>query len=426
MKIIHFTYNTSGGAGKVAVHLHKLFLKNGFESALINTEQQEPEENIYTIPALNRTFRKIINRTRYYLFRIYARIRYNRKQGFSFNYNYNYRGLQFNEIKEAIPFTPDLIFLHWISDFILPEHITAMEIYYKCPIIWRYNDLAPVTGGCHYPGICENYKTECGSCPALSSKKRKDHAFKHWHLKKQLFDASNITIINSTKETEAAFKRSPIFINKKQEFIRNSLNEELLNTKHKNKAKQQLNIKESTKVVFWGASHIQEERKGFSYFIEALHQLAAEYTEDLLIIISGRKPAALNPHIPFPHTYTGLLSYEQLILHYKAADLVAVSSIEDGGPMMIVEAMMCGTLVVSFETGLAKELVISGKTGFLVPKANSNELKNGIKYILNLPGDKRENMMHNCIHLTKQLYGEEQEINSYRQLFKKLLQVQDI
>jgi len=145
MKIIHFTYNTTGGAGKVALKLHKLFLMNEIESALINTQRDSNSEYIYTIPVLERPFRKLVIKIRYYLSRIYARLRYKRKKSFAFYYNYNYRGLTFEEIKQSLPFSPDIIFLHWISDFILPEHIKALNEYYQCPIIWRYNDLAPAT-----------------------------------------------------------------------------------------------------------------------------------------------------------------------------------------------------------------------------------------------------------------------------------------
>ena len=109
MKIIHFTYNTTGGAGKVALHLHNLFLKNEIESALINTQTNSHVEYIYTIPALERPFRKLVVTIRYYLFRIYARLRYKRKKSFAFYYNYNYRNLSFEEIKNAFPFTPDII-----------------------------------------------------------------------------------------------------------------------------------------------------------------------------------------------------------------------------------------------------------------------------------------------------------------------------
>ena len=422
MKIAHFTYNTTGGAGKVALQLHKLFLRNEIESALINTQTNFHGEYIYTIPPLERPFRKLVVKIRYYLFRIYARLRYKRKKSFAFYYNYNYRNLTFEEIKQALPFTPDIIFLHWISDFILPEHIKALYTYYKCPIIWRYNDLAPATGGCHYPGTCENYKTACGNCPAISSKKLNDHSNKHWKLKKRIIDGIPIIVINSTKETETAFKISPLFSDKRHEFIRNSLNRELFNDHFRNEAKRSLNIKDTTKVIFWGATYITEERKGFKYFLEALAELKKDQPEDIFVLIGGNKPDNFNPEIPYTHKYTGLLSSEQLASHYKASDAIVVSSLEDGGPMMIVESMMCGTPIVSFGTGLANELVITGQTGYRAEKANSSDLKKGIQYILNLQQHEKEQMSNNCTQLAQQFYGEEKELKLYQDLFKELLQ----
>lgn len=171
MRIAHFTYNTTGGAGKAAVQLHNLFLKNGFESALINTQTHQPEAHLYTVPALSDRIRNLINKCRYYTYRLYVRVRYPKKKNYAFSYNNNYRGLSFKEIKQAIPFKPDIIFLHWIADFILPEHIVAAADHYQCHIIWRYNDWAPLTGGCHYICGCENYKDSCGHCPAIGSKK---------------------------------------------------------------------------------------------------------------------------------------------------------------------------------------------------------------------------------------------------------------
>ena len=127
MRILHFTYNTSGGAGKVAKRFHQLLRKHGFESALVNTEENNSKEGIYSIPSLDQAPRKLINQLRYYSFRLSIRLRYPKKYIYHFNYNYNYRGLTSSEIIKALPFKPDIIMLHWISDFILPQHIEDLQ-----------------------------------------------------------------------------------------------------------------------------------------------------------------------------------------------------------------------------------------------------------------------------------------------------------
>ena len=420
MRVIHFTYNTSGGAGKVANQLHVLLKKNGYESAIINTEVPDAKAGLYTIPALNRIYRRIIIFFRYWIFRIYIRLKYKKRPHYNFTFNYNYRNLSVKEIIESIPFKPDLIFLHWISDFILPEHIEPLQKHYNCPVIWRYNDLAPATGGCHYTVGCERYKTGCGECPALGSRDPGDWSRSHWLNMKKNLDPLPLTVINSTKETEIAFKNSPLFHGKRQEFIRNSLDPAHYNTEGRQEARTRFNLPSDKKVIFWGATYITEPRKGFSLFLEALQELENR-GNDYLIVIAGNRSINYSPILPFQSRFVGLLSTSELSQWYKAADLVAVSSLEDGGPMMIVESLLCGTPVVSFATGLGMELVITGETGYRANKADVKDLAAGLLYVLNLPPAEILALRNRCHQYAAALYGEEVEMAAYNKLFAELL-----
>jgi glycosyltransferase involved in cell wall biosynthesis len=421
MKILHFTYNTSGGAGKVARQLHMLFRKHGLDSALINTIEENTINEIYTIPATKNPARKLLNRSRYWLFRLRIRLAYPKKKVYSFHFNYNDKGITNEELFDAIPFKPDIIILHWIADFILPVHIRALYQHFNCPIIWRYNDLAPVTGGCHYPGDCERYKSRCGCCPALDSSRENDWSRRHWIDKMNLFKNFPVTIINSTKATEAVFKASPLFAGHRQEFIRNSLDQEIFVPADRLNARQSLSLPAGKKIIFWGATHITEPRKGFDQFLEALHNLAATgTTNDYFVLIGGNKPAQFNPAIPFPHQFTGLVPIGMLSTYYNAADVVVVSSREDGGPMMIVESLMCGTPVVAFATGLGAELVITGETGYRAVRNDAKDLTKGISYVLNLQPAEYASLREKSHSLAAGMYGEETEMNAYKKLFAEL------
>ena len=421
MKILHFTYNTSGGAGKVARQLHILFRKHGLDSALINTSEENAANGIYTIPALKNPLRQLLNKTRYWIFRLRVRLTYPKKEVYSFHFNYNDKGITNEELINAIPFKPDFIILHWIADFILPSHIHALYHRFNCAIIWRYNDLAPVTGGCHYPGDCERYKIGCGFCPALDSSREKDWSRRHWLDKKNLFENFPVTIINSTKATENAFKASPLFASHRQEFIRNSLDQEIFFPADRVISRQALSIPQGKKIIFWGATHITEPRKGFDQFLEALHNLTdASSADDYFVLIGGNKPDHFNPAIPFPHLFTGLIRIDMLSIYYNAADVVVVSSREDGGPMMIVESLMCGTPVVAFATGLGAELVITGETGYRAARNDAKDLRKGISYVLNLQPAEYASMREKSHRLATSMYGEETEMNAYKKLFAEL------
>ena len=56
----------------------------------------------------------------------------------------------------------DLINLYWINGaYLKPEQLKNLNK----PIIWRLSDVWPFTGGCHYPGNCNNFTNSCGNCP---------------------------------------------------------------------------------------------------------------------------------------------------------------------------------------------------------------------------------------------------------------------
>ncbi len=67
---------------------------------------------------------------------------------------------------------------------------------------------------------------------------------------------------------------------------------------------------------------------------------------------------------------------------YAAFDLFVLSSRREGLPNSILEAMAMGLPVVTTDVAGAKELVVNGETGFVVPQGSSTELAKAMKNIL--------------------------------------------
>ena len=64
------------------------------------------------------------------------------------------------------------------------------------------------------------------------------------------------------------------------------------------------------------------------------------------------------------------------------ADIFVSPSIQDTGPMMVLQSLMCGTPVVSFELGNSIDYIVNYKTGFRAPIYNTEKLMEGLKYFL--------------------------------------------
>jgi glycosyltransferase involved in cell wall biosynthesis len=106
----------------------------------------------------------------------------------------------------------------------------------------------------------------------------------------------------------------------------------------------------------------------------------------VLLLIAGHNSQDLKHKLPFPVHDLGHLSEEaRLATAYRAADVFVCPSVEDAGPMMIPEAMLCGTPVVAFNTGGAPDLVVTGKTGFLAQLGDTAHLARGLLQVLASP-----------------------------------------
>ena len=81
------------------------------------------------------------------------------------------------------------------------------------------------------------------------------------------------------------------------------------------------------------------------------------------------------------------------------ADVFVSPSIQDAGPMMVAQSMMCGTPVVAFEMGNAVDYIQNGKTGYSVSLGDSKKLEEGIRKVLLKTTDEKELMARQCREL---------------------------
>jgi glycosyltransferase involved in cell wall biosynthesis len=89
--------------------------------------------------------------------------------------------------------------------------------------------------------------------------------------------------------------------------------------------------------------------------------------------------------------------------------------------MMINESIMCGTPVVSFDMGVAADLVHSRKTGYRAELKNSADLARGIRQLLDLPPEEARKMSEACRRLGFQLCHPTVQVESFMNLFHSLL-----
>ena len=82
--------------------------------------------------------------------------------------------------------------------------------------------------------------------------------------------------------------------------------------------------------------------------------------------------------------YIGKLSDDiSLNVLYNSVDVMVVPSLQENLSNAIMESLSCGVPVVAFDIGGNKDMITHMKNGYLATPFDTQDLKNGIKFILN-------------------------------------------
>ncbi len=104
----------------------------------------------------------------------------------------------------------------------------------------------------------------------------------------------------------------------------------------------------------------------------------------------------------------------------RAADVFLLSSINEGIPLTVIEAMAAGLPVVSTAAGGVGEVVLDGKTGLLAPVGDAEGLA---RHLLHLSENaaERKRLGDAGRERAFALYDEEQMLASYERLYREML-----
>jgi glycosyltransferase involved in cell wall biosynthesis len=123
-------------------------------------------------------------------------------------------------------------------------------------------------------------------------------------------------------------------------------------------------------VVIGAMGRMAEERKGFDTFIEMAAMVARERANASFVVIGDGPMRAGLEQLALVRGLEGRLRFTGSMDNRKALpgiDVFVSPSISDGGPITVLEAMASGVPVVSTDIGIAREAIVDGVSGRLVP-----------------------------------------------------------
>lgn len=389
-------YDDKGGAGKAAYRLFRQFEKDGHEVCMFVYQKTTSDPAVVEIRPLLR--RLLLYVTTKYLNRLYKP-----REMFSYMLVRN-RSL----VRAVNQFKPDVVHVHWTGKHVMgPGDMARMA----APVFWSLHDMNPFTGGCHYSGSCEGFKTACGNCPVLQSKHEHDFSSTQVKIKLKAFGSKTVTFIGSSRwMTEQA---SGSTIGKRHVCVNLPTFADLSVFKPAEIPKNEAR----TRLLFTAASGTTEYRKGFDLFILSLRFLDPDR---FTLKVVGN---TLHPALATTGFQTEMLKPADddtvLASYYQQADMVVVPSREENFSNVIIEALACGLPVVAFRTGGNADLIIHRHNGFLADKMDGPSLAEGIQWIAgNLD---RHHLSDNARKSMENRFSPEKISKQYINLFNQTL-----
>lgn len=282
-----------------------------------------------------------------------------------------------HKIKE---FNPDIIHLHNLHNcYINLPMLFSFIKKYNIRVVWTLHDCWAFTGQCPHFTIakCEKWKKGCYECNQfkLYPKSYVDRTKIMWRLKKRWFTGVKNMILVTPSEwlkqlvLQSYLREYPVKV------INNGVDLTVFKkVKTKNISKYGI---DKNKFVLLGVSFGWSKRKGVDIFVELAKKLDLKKYQIVMVGVDENIKKILPLDIV---AIDKTQNQMELVELYSMADLFVNPTREENYPTVNMEAIACGTPVLTFRTGGSPEM-LNDSTGAVVESNDIEELIEKIEYI---------------------------------------------
>ncbi|HBH47928.1 MAG TPA: glycosyl transferase [Bacteroidales bacterium] len=320
-------------------------------------------------------------------------------------------------IRKITKIKPDIIHLHNIHGYYLNYKI-LFDFLSKTQtkVLWTLHDCWAFTGHCtHYEEVgCYKWKEICHHCP---QKKEFPASFlldnskqNYLHKKKAFQSTGQLKLVTVSdwlkKQTEQSFLRD---LPSKR--VYNGIDLKQFDHIPESNLRNRLKLKD--KFILLGVATVWNDKKGLQRFIN----LASNLKSDEIIVLIGITKKQIKK---FPRNIIGIQptqDLQELVEFYNVADVFLNLSLEESFGLVSVEAMACGTPVITTDSTANAE-VVTAHTGVVCRTVDTSSLIDAIRQI---KSNGKEFYSANCKEHVKRNFSIEAMTNNYIGLYEGML-----
>lgn len=256
-------------------------------------------------------------------------------------------------VRELEKFHPDIVHLHNLHDSclclpVLFRYIKKNDL----SVIWTMHDCWPLTGQCPYftASNCNKWKAGCNRCEQLTARIPVDCSAFMWKHKRKWFNGIEKMRVVTPSNWLADIVRESYMGGYPISVIYNGVDLSMFQPRQSD-FRRKFGIADD-KFVLLGVALGWGKRKGLDVFIELANRLDSQRYSIVLVGTDEEADRQLPPRILSIHRTQNQIELAEI---YSAADLFVNPTREDNFPTTNIEALACGTPVLTFRTGGSPE-----------------------------------------------------------------------
>lgn len=329
--------------------------------------------------------------------------------------------------------SPDIVHLHnihshYVNVRMLFDYIKQHDI----PVVWTLHDCWSMTGHCAHFELakCDKWKSECHDCELLQEYPPTwffDKSRRNYRDKKQCFTGVKKLSVVSPSEWLAGIVRQSYLKEYDVRVINNGIDTSRFepNACNYDDIKAKLGIQ--GKKMILALMSVWQKNKGIEY----IKRLTDYLNENEVLVVVGLKPNQMSK-LP-KRNCIGISrtnSINELAAYYASADVFINPTLQDTFPTTNIEALSCGTPIVTFRTGGSVEAVLDddvpynengiyrSRYGIIVPQCDFDALLSAIREVCS---NGKEYYVNNCREKATLKYNKSIQYLKYIELYRSIL-----